>query len=401
MKHRNLVFPHCCFVMLTCSSLVFGGVVSAQSQNMTQSPSMPAQGRDDDSMNRRQLSSFDNFLDSHPELAQQLRKDPSLANNQEFVQNHAELQDYLQQHPEIREQLSQNPNAVMHQERRFDAREDQSPEAQGRGDQGRGDQGRQDQDRDRIANRPEMAAIDRFMDSHPEIAEQVRKDPSLVDNKQFVASHPALQQFLADHPGISEDFKNNPTSLMNREDRYDRLEGQNRGRDATHPELAAMDRFLDRHPEIAEQLRKDPSLVNNKQFVANHTALQQFLTEHPEVREDYRENPNAFMHQEERYDRREDSYMRRDRDDGRGEVASFNEFLGGHNRIASELSKDPSLATNREYLENHPELREYLKANPSVHQELAENPQAFLQSTQQFNAHSTTTTKVGSESKPK
>ena len=155
---------------------------------------------------------------------------------------------------------------------------------------------------------------------------------------------------------------------------------------------------MDGHPEIAEQLRKDPSLVNDKKFVGSHPALQQFLADHPGVREEYKENPNAFMHQEQRFDQRQDSGMRRDRDVNRGEVASFNEFLEDHNKIASELSKNPSLANSKEYLQDHPALQDYLTAHPQVHEELSENPQTFLQSTQQFNTHSTA--KVG-ESKPK
>ncbi len=61
------------------------------------------------------------------------------------------------------------------------------------------------------------------MDAHPEIAEQLRKDPSLVDDKKFVASHAALQQFLADHPGSKrEEYKENPkTAFMHQEERYD------------------------------------------------------------------------------------------------------------------------------------------------------------------------------------
>ena len=156
---------------------------------------------------------------------------------------------------------------------------------------------------------------------------------------------------------------------------------------------------MDSHPEIAEQLRRDPSLVNDKKFVDNHPDLQQFLAEHPGVREEYKENPNGFMRQEQRFDRHEDFAMRHDRDDvGKGERASFSEFMQGHGNIAGDLSKNPSLANNQEYLENHPAIRDYLKANPKVHQQLAENPQTFLQSTQQFNNHATP--KVG-ESKPK
>jgi len=186
---------------------------------------------------------------------------------------------------------------------------------------------------------------------------------------------------------------------MRDEERYDRRGARDEDFDVNRQELERMDRFLDSHPEVAEQLRKDPGLVDNKQFVANHPALQSFLAEHQTIAELYREHPDAFMREEDRFDRNENSGMRGDRDVTRGELAGFNEFLGSHNRIADELSKNPSLANNQDYLENHPELKSYLQAHPQVHEELSGNPQTFLQSTQQFNTHSTA--KVGSESKPK
>jgi hypothetical protein len=99
------------------------------------------------------------------------------------------------------------------------------------------------------------------------------------------------------------------------------------------------------------------------------------------------------MSQEQRFDRRQDSNMHRDRDVTRGELSSFSDFMEDHKAIAGELSKNPSLAKNEEYLANHPALQDYLKSNPKVHQELSENPQTFLQSAQQFNQHPTT--KVG------
>ncbi|MGA8765236.1 MAG: hemophore-related protein [Candidatus Sulfotelmatobacter sp.] len=374
MKHKNPV-RHCCFILLAFAAVLFAAPVNLQSQSVTPPDR-------DDSATRRQVASFDNFLDSHPEVAEQLRKDPSLVNNPEYVEKHAELQQYLQQHPEIREELSQNPNGFMRQEQRFERRED-SDRREGR---------------DRDVTRTELANMDHFMDSHPEIAEQLRKDPSLVNNREFVESHPALQQFLAEHPGVREEYKENPNAFMHQEERFDRREDQHRDGDVTRIELANMDHFMDSHPEIAEQLRKDPSLVNNREFVENHPALQQFLAEHPGVREEYKENPNAFMHQEQRFDRREDSNMRRDRDVTGGELASFNEFLEGHGNIAGELSKNPSLANNQEYLENHPQLRDYLKANPKVHEELSENPDSFLKSAQQFKTPGTP--KMNSESKP-
>jgi hypothetical protein len=249
------------------------------------------------------------------------------------------------------------------------------------------------------ATRRQLASFDSFLDSHPEVAEQVRKDPSLVNNEEFVEKHSALKQYLQQHPEIREELSQNPNAFMHQEERFDRREDQGRDRDVTRGELANMDHFMDSHPEIAEQLRKDPSLVDNKQFVQSHPDLQRFLADHPGVREEYKENPNAFMHQEERFDRREDFNTHRDRDVTGGELSSFNEFMEGHSSIAGELSKNPSLANNQEYLENHPALNDYLKAHPQVHEELSENPQTFLQSAQQFNAHGST--KVASESKAK
>jgi GrpB-like predicted nucleotidyltransferase (UPF0157 family) len=440
-----------------------------------QSQGMPPQDRDSD-MTRQQLATFDRFLDSHPELAEQLRKDPTLVNNEEFVENHRDLQQYLQQHPEVREELQQNPNAVMHQEQRYERREDREQDRAPNRDRDRNpditrgelvnmdrfmdshpeiaEQLRQNPSlvndkkfveghpalqqflaqhpgvreemkenpstfmareqrfdqredmRDRDVTRTELMNMDRFMDSHPEIAEQLRQNPSLVNDKKFVEGHPALQQFLAQHPGVREEMKENPSTFMAREQRFDQREDM-RDRDVTRTELVNMDRFMDSHPEIAEQLRQNPSLVNDKKFVEGHPALQQFLAQHPGVREEYKENPSQFMRQEQSFDRRQDAGMRgnfgmrADQDMQRGEVASFNEFLETHNNIASELSKNPSLATNEEYVENHPALRDYLKANPKVREGLSQNPQAFLKSSQGFEASPKGTPKLPAEPKLK
>ncbi len=148
---------------------------------------------------------------------------------------------------------------------------------------------------------------------------------------------------------------------------------------------------MDSHPEIAEQLRKNPVLINNKDFLEKHPALQEYLQTHPAVREEFKENPNAFMRQERRYDQREDFHNREtslhDRD--RGDLSSFGQFLGGHTAVAQQLSKDPSLANNKEFLASHPELQDYLKSHPGVQDQLThpgvqdqltKNPQAAITS---------------------
>jgi len=318
---------------------------------------------------RAELANMDRFLDSHPEIAEQLRKDPSLIKNQEFVAQHPQLQEFLQQHPGVREEFTENPAAFMRQEQRFERHEEA-----GFGD---GD-----------TTRAELANMDRFLDSHPEIAEQLQKDPSLIKNQQFLEKHPQLQEFLQSHPGIREEFTENPNAFMRQEERFERHEevrGMRFGDDTTRAELANMDRFLDSHPEIAEQLQKDPSLIKNQQFLEKHPQLQEFLQSHPGIRQKFRENPRAFMRQERRFDRHEDFDARgvRDRDRSQGEMASFGQFLSGHSSLGQQLSKDPSLVNNKEWLASHPELGDFLKTHPGAKAELTKNPQAFMNSVQQ------------------
>ena len=342
---------------------------------------MHQEERFDRQQTRRELSNLDQFLDTHPAIAEQLRKDPSLVNDKKFVANHPELKEFLQSHGGVAQELSQNPDAFMRQEQRFDQRED---------------------NRDRDMTRGQLASMDRFLDSHPEIAEQLRKDPSLVNNKDFVKSHPELQSYLQQHPGVREEFSENPNAVMHQEQRFDQREDRDRGfqrdrdfdrdRDTTRGQLASMDRFLDSHPEIAEQLRKDPSLVNNKDFVKSHPELQSYLQQHPGVHEEFSENPNAFMHQEQRFDRREDRFGREqgfeqnsrfDHNGDSREIAGFGQFLGSHSEIAEQVSKNPSLLNNKEYMENHPALQQYVNTHPGMQDELKQNPQAFMQSVQQ------------------
>jgi phage-related protein len=358
--------------LVTLAALFWAGTpVSGQS--------MPSQDND---IRTGQLATMDRFLDSHPEIAEQLQKDPSLINNQQFIEKHPGLQEFLQNHPGIREEFTENPAAFMRQEQRFERREE--------GGMRFGTD----------TTRAELANMDRFLDSHPEIAEQLQKDPSLINNQQFIANHPGLQEFLQAHPGVREEFTENPKAFMRQEERFDRREEAGNMRfgdgDTTRAELANMDRFLDSHPEIAEQLQKDPSLIKNRQFVTKHPELQEFLQSHPGVREEFTENPNAFMRQERRFDRHEDFDARevRDRDTGQGEMMSFGRFLSGHSSLGQQLSKDPSLVKNKEWLESHPELGDFLKSHPGAKAELMKNPQAFMNSVQQAGNNTATANPV-------
>jgi hypothetical protein len=81
-----------------------------------------------------------------------------------------------------------------------------------------------------------------------------------------------------------------------------------------------------------------------------------------------------------RFDNRQNS---RDREVTRGELPSFDQFLGGHANIAKQLSKDPALANDQCFLQKHPDFQEYLKAHPQVQSQLTQDPHNFMKLAQQ------------------
>jgi hypothetical protein len=376
----------------------------------------------DSDITRQELALFDQFLDSHREIAEQIRQSPSLVNNDQFVKNHPALQTFMQQHPSVREELKENPKAFMHEEARYDRREDQRMHE-------------------------ELIHFDHFLDSHREIAEQLRKNPKLINDEAYVKGHPELQTYLQDHPEFREAVRRDPYAFTradndrfarqdsddrdrdrdarrdnddrdrdarrdnddrdrdaradnhdhdrdarrDNDDRFRQRDADDRDRDARRDQLASFDRYLDSHRETAEQIRRDPSLVNNDEFLKNHPSLQTYLQQHPEVRTQIKQNPNAFMQQEARYDQNEYRMRTGEADEPH---RHFGEFLGGHSSINEQLSKDPSLVKNEEYMQSHPELKDYLNQHPDVRQGLMKNPETFVKSSQQFN----TTNKNGSYS---
>ncbi len=216
-------------------------------------------GQSDD-ITRRDLARFDQFLDSHREIADQLRKTPSLIDDPQFLQSHPELKAYLQDHPSVKQEISQRPDTFMRledpyahdanmrdrdaggQDRDADRRDATNRDAGAqdrdadRRDVANRDAGAQDRDADRRDvshdnDRRDVANFDRFLDDHREIAEQVRKDPSLLDNRDFVRDHPALQTYFQDNPGVRDQLRQDPNAFMQQEDAYDR-DSNMRDRDA-------------------------------------------------------------------------------------------------------------------------------------------------------------------------
>ena len=153
------------------------------------------------------------------------------------------------------------------------------------------------QKNDHDITRGELDRFDNYLDSHPEVARDLRKNPSLVNDPIFVNSHAGLKNFLEDHPRVREEIKENPQQFMNRDRRFERS-----GRDINRSELRRADNYFDSHPEVAKELSNNPKLVDNPAYVSNHPGLKDFLEDHPNIGADIKEHPNAFMNREERFE---------------------------------------------------------------------------------------------------
>jgi hypothetical protein len=176
-----------------------------------------------------------------------------------------------------------------------------------RDDRDRSYRDRDDRDFDR--NRQERSRFDQFLDSHRETAEQLRKDPSLANNPQFLKNHPAFQAYLQDHPNVQAQLKNDPNTFMQQQDRFDRDRNQSvarydrdsdgmvhGGRDrASFNHSASFGEFLGGHSNMAQQLSKDPSLVKSPAYMEDHPELRSYLDSHPEVKEELMQNPQGFI----------------------------------------------------------------------------------------------------------
>ena len=133
------------------------------SQDQAAQDRQGAQTAQTDDITRRDLAQFDQFLDGHREVADQLRRTPSLIDDPQYLQKHPELNAYLQDHASVKQEISEQPNTFMRLEDVY-ARDhnlrDRDAAWQDRDADRRNDEGNRDTDR------RDVASFDRFLDGH-------------------------------------------------------------------------------------------------------------------------------------------------------------------------------------------------------------------------------------------
>src|SRR5262245_60811814 len=146
----------------------------------------------DKDITRQELLNFDRFLDSHQAIEQDLKKKPALVSDPAYLSAHPDLKEFLSTHPGVREEIHENPRGFMNREQRFDKS-------------------------GRDITRQELQNFDGFLDQHPNIEQDLKKNPKLLNDATYLSAHPDLKQFLDTHPGVRAEASENPRIFMNRE----------------------------------------------------------------------------------------------------------------------------------------------------------------------------------------
>ena len=158
------------------------------------------QDRDRDQMNQ--------FLSDHKDIDKDLRKNPSLVNDQKYLDHHKDLRYFCDEHPQVRREFAENPSYFMNRDNRFETREVAD---------------RVDTNR-RASNLTDKQAaeLDRFLDKHKDVDRDLTANPSLCTDQKYLNHHKDLRVFLDKNPEYRREFATNTSYFAQRHERMER-----------------------------------------------------------------------------------------------------------------------------------------------------------------------------------
>jgi hypothetical protein len=256
--------------------------------------------------------------------------------------------------------------------------------------------------------RGELVNLDQFLDEHPEIDRQLRANPSLINDNNYLQATPQLQAYLTNHPQVRTQLTQNPAYFMQREDRLQARVAQEE----------RFDQYLADHKDVDKDVRKNQRVLNDSGYLKKHHDLDEFLKANPDVRVVVVNNPNYFQDRDrDRVAMNGDMNARlgenRTVAGGAGAGASagattganaganvqmtkehsdrMDKFLDKHQDVAKDLHDNPALVRDDGYLDHHKDLRKFFNQNPGLRSELAENRAYFEQRDERMHDRMTTT----------
>jgi hypothetical protein len=127
--------------------------------------------------------------------------------------------------------------------------------------------------------------IDNYLVNHPDAAEALHHDPSLINNPQWLANHPEVQHFMSTHPNAQRMAAEHP-DWASKEVEHSAEREADKG-------VGRTDQFLQNHPKVAQELANNPKLIDNKEYLAQHPQLNNYLNSHPEIRTAWQAHPET------------------------------------------------------------------------------------------------------------
>jgi hypothetical protein len=154
-------------------------------------------------MSYPQFQSFNNFLNTHPQIASDLSIHPRFVNDPHYLENHPELKQYFANHPEIARAIKSDPFGFM--------------SAQGSYGWQRGNHTGWYQGWHRNWYPSERSNFNTFLGQHPGMARELYEHPDYVHDRDWLRRHPEAQQYFNKHPGVSDEFRRNPHEWVSHE----------------------------------------------------------------------------------------------------------------------------------------------------------------------------------------
>jgi hypothetical protein len=232
-----------------------------------------------------------------------------------------------------------------------------------------------DDGQDRISER-DLRSFERYLDEHWETAQELYRDPELINDRKYVRKHPALRDWLENHPEAAREIRDNPRAVLWRE----RGRGSRDRRDEdvstglTDRQRRNWEEFLDDHRAVARDLSRNPDLVNDTRYVHDHGPLDEWLRDHREAAAIIMANPSAYIPQSSRS-------SEPDPEDGQPtarDIQSFEQYLDRNWEVADALYREPDLIKSRGFLRDNPSLDDWMRAHPTAARAIRERPQDYL-----------------------
>jgi hypothetical protein len=119
-----------------------------------------------------------------------------------------------------------------------------------------------------LGGQPRISAADlrnfeRYLDTHGDTAQELYRDPDLLNDRDFVRDHSALRHWLDEHPEAAREMHANPQAVLWRERGRDADERSGASTRLSERQRQSWDTFLDEHRGIARDLARNPDLLND------------------------------------------------------------------------------------------------------------------------------------------